>query len=101
VPHSTFSKKFLYIPRLKAGGVSIQEILIFSSVVTAGISLLLFIISAVSYTRLKEIKLLFISIAFFIFFLKGIIALLLEIATSLILFDFLIILLLYLSIVKK
>ena len=78
-----------------------EELLLFSSVVIAGLSFLLFFISLISYHRIRETKLLFISIAFFLFFVKSIIGILLNIENYLILIDLIIIIMLYVAAAKK
>ena len=84
-------------------GVKIEEILLFSSVVMAGLSLLLLVVSLFSFSRLKTTKFLFVTVAFFLFFVKGIVISLqyLEQQTELVVVDLLIIFFLYLTIVKK
>ncbi|MCD6448243.1 MAG: hypothetical protein J7L58_04285 [Thermoplasmata archaeon] len=67
----------------------------------AGISFLLFFVSAVSFKRLREIKLLFISLALLLFFLKSIIAIVWNLANPLIFIDLIIILMLYLAAARK
>jgi hypothetical protein len=83
------------------GGVKIEELLLFSSIVIAGLSFLLFFISAVSFKRIREIKLLFISIALLLFFLKSIIAIVENLANPLIFIDLIIIVMLYLAAARK
>jgi len=84
-------------------GVTIEEILLFSSVVMAGLSLLLFLVSLLSFYRVRDSKLFFVTLAFFLFFLKGAIISLrfLEQNLYLVVVDLIIILFLYLTIVKK
>lgn len=84
-------------------GVTIEEILLFSSVVMAGLSLLLFLVSLLSFYRVRDSKLFFVTLAFFLFFLKGVIISLrfLEQNLYLVVVDLIIILFLYLTIVKK
>ena len=84
-------------------GVKIEEILLFSSVVMAGLSLLLLVVSLFSFSRLKTSKFLFVTIAFFLFLVKGIAIAIqhLEQQTELVIIDLFIIFFLYLTIVKK
>jgi len=72
----------------------------FSVVVIAGLSLLLFMISMLSYSRLREIKLLFISLSFLVFFIKAILFLYIN-NRNLIIMDLLIIAFLYIAAAKK
>ena len=80
---------------------NIQEILLFLSVVVAGISLILFIISFISFKRINETKLLFISLAFLFFFIKTIVFLFIKNNVNIMLFDLIIIALLYMAAAKK
>ena len=80
---------------------NIQEILLFLSVVVAGISLILFIISFISFKRINETKLLFISLAFLFFFIKAIVFLFIKNNVDIMLFDLIIIALLYMAAAKK
>ncbi len=80
---------------------NIQEILLFLSVVVAGISLILFIISFISFKRINETKLLFISLAFLFFFIKAIVFLFIKKNVDIMLFDLIIIALLYMAAAKK
>lgn len=74
----------------------------FASIVVAGISLLLFIISMISFNRVREIKILFISLSFLIFFIKSIVIIAYYKQFGyLILFDLLIIFFLYVAAAKK
>ncbi len=74
----------------------------FSAIVVAGISLLLFLVSLLSFKRIKETKMLFIGIAFLLFFIKAL-AIIFEkfYVGHLILLDLLIIISLYIASVKK
>jgi len=82
--------------------VKIKEILLFSATVTAGLSFLLFFISMVSFKRMREIKLFFISIALLLFFIKGIISLIYqEFLNFLVFIDLIIVLMLYLAATGK
>jgi len=68
-----------------------------------GLSFLLMLVSVVSYLRIKDIKMLFLVAAFSLFFVKGIF-LLAEVAHQsliLIVFDLLIIVSLYLTVVRR
>jgi len=69
----------------------------------AGLSLLLFIISLISYLRIKDSKFLFVTIAFLLFFLKGLLISLkyFEQQLQLVIIDLLVIIFLYLTIVKR
>ncbi|MCD6171780.1 MAG: hypothetical protein J7J36_05150 [Thermoplasmata archaeon] len=80
---------------------NIQEILLFLSVVVAGISLILFVISLISFKRINEVKLLFISLAFLFFFIKTIVFLFIKSGIDMMLFDLIIIALLYVAAAKK
>ncbi len=84
---------------------------VFLRVALMGFSLLLFITSVVSYVRVKNNRLLFISLAFAVFFVKGLV---LSVAIfnesvdkvftaseELIALDFVILALIYLGIVKR
>ena len=80
---------------------NIQAILLFLSVVVAGISLILFVISLISFKRINEVKLLFISLAFLFFFIKTIVFLFIKSDIDMMLFDLIIIALLYVAAAKK
>ena len=80
--------------------IEFNELLIFSVVVIAGLSLLLFLISIISYSRLREIKLLFISLSFLIFGIKDILFVYIR-DERIILMDLIIIVFLYLAAIKK
>lgn len=67
----------------------------------AGISFILFFISIVSFRRIKEVKLFFISLALLLFFIKSILAVVYDLANYLIIFDVIIILMLYMAAAKK
>jgi len=68
-----------------------------------GLSFLLLVVSAVSYARIKDMKMLFLVAAFSLFLLKGIfiIADISSESLSLIVIDLLIIVSLYLTVVKR
>ncbi len=76
-----------------------------------GFSLLLFVISAISYKRIRSQRLLFVSMAFCIFFVKGLVltigifsegvADMFNASIEVIILDFAILILLYLGIAKK
>lgn len=68
-----------------------------------GLSFLLMLVSAVSYSRIRDIKMLFLVAAFSLFFVKGIFLLADAAHQSLILimFDLLIIVFLYLTVVRR
>lgn len=82
---------------------------IFFKVGLMGFSLLLFVISAVSYKRIRSQRLLFVTLAFCLFFIKGLIltagifmdGIGFEMSTEAIMLDFAIMILLYLGIAKK
>ena len=67
----------------------------------AGISLILFFISIVSFIRMREVKLFFISVALFLFFIKSILAIVYSLANYLIILDLIIIMMLYMAAAKK
>ena len=69
----------------------------------AGLSLLLFTVSLISYTRMRDSKFLFVTLAFLLFFMKGIAISLnyLQQQFQLVIMDLLIIFFLYLTIVKR
>jgi len=81
-------------------GDKINELVMFSAVVISGLSLLLFIISMLSYSRLREIKLLFISLSFLVFSIKAILFIFIN-NRNLIVMDLLIIAFLYIAAAKK
>ncbi len=96
------NKIFIFAADKRKGGVKIKEILLFSAIVTAGLSFLLFFISMVSFKRMREIKLFFISIALLLFFIKGIISLIYqEFLNFLVFIDLIIVLMLYLAATGK
>lgn len=80
-----------------------DEVTLFLSVVIAGFSLLLSIVSFVAFNRLRVFKLLFIGLAFFAFFVKGLLVIGSIIDQSLtgLVIDFAVILLLYFATIKK
>jgi len=80
-----------------------DEIVLFSNIIVVGLSILLFIISMFSFYRVKNFKLLFISIAFLVFIIKGLLVLIEYISQDLLIsiIDLVIILLLYFSVAKK
>jgi len=80
--------------------IKFNELLIFSVVVIAGLSLLLFFISTISYIRIREMKLLFISLSFLVFSIKAIVFLYMR-DERIILMDLIIIALLYAAAAKK
>jgi len=79
---------------------NIHEIVLFSIVVTAGLSALLFGISMLSYYKVREIKFLFIGSAFLFFLIKSVIFYFIQ-NYNVFLFDVVIIVLLYLASVRK
>lgn len=80
-----------------------DEITLFLSILIAGLSTLLFIVSAASYYRLRVTKLLIINLAFLAFIIKGIL-LSLEIINQArigLILDLAVIILLYFAVAKK
>jgi uncharacterized membrane protein YhaH (DUF805 family) len=82
----------------------------FLTIVLAGLSFLLFVVSLLSYRRIKSVKILFIAIAFLLFFLKALVLLISVLTNSwddfgmrweLLLLDVIVIVMLYLSIARK
>jgi len=80
-----------------------DEIALLLSILIAGFSILLFIISIVAYYRLQATKLLIVSFAFLAFVIKGslILAEILSQETLALVIDLVILLILYFAIVKK
>ena len=80
-----------------------DDILLFLSILMAGLSALLLIVSFASYSRLRNIKLLIVGFAFTVFFIKATLLIFEKIAQGdlVIIIDFIIIVLLYFSVVKK
>jgi hypothetical protein len=81
----------------------LNDITLLLSILIAGLSGLLFVVSIAAYKKIGSQKLLLISIAFFVFLIKGIL-LIFEIATQdekLIIIDFAIIAILYFATAKK
>ena len=80
-----------------------NELTLFLTIILLGLAGLLLIVSSASYYRLGNIKFIFVSIAFLLFLLKALL-LIFEIIYQDeigIFFDFLIIILLYISIIKR
>jgi hypothetical protein len=80
-----------------------DDITLLLSILIAGFSGLLFIVSIAAYNRIRSVKLLFISLAFFMFIVKGLL-LIFEIFVQdkiMIAIDFVILILLYFASVKK
>ncbi len=82
----------------------------FLSILLAGLSFVLFIVSVLSYRRVKSVKILFVSIAFLLFFVKALVLIGSLLANTweewgmrweLLLFDVIIIVMLYLSVARK
>lgn len=82
----------------------------FLTILLAGLAFLLFAVSMVSYRRVKNVKILFVSIAFLLFFIKAAVLLAGVVSNTwndygmrweLLLFDVIIIVMLYLSIARK
>ena len=93
----------MFIQHLK-GVFTIEEVLIFSlTIVMTGLSLLLFVVSLISYLRIKDSKFLFVTLAFLLFFIKGAAVSLnyVEQQFQLVIIDLFIILFLYLTVVKR
>ena len=88
-----------------------DNIEIFFKVGLMGFSFLLFAIAGISYKRIRSQRLLFVSIAFAIFFVKGLLLTMgifmtpqpdwLEISIHLIILDFAILIMLYMGIAKR
>ena len=84
---------------------------LFLSVALTGFSLILFVISAITYRRVQRTKLLFVSLAFALFFVKGLLLTLglfvdsigdvFQSSVLVIMLDFGIMVFLYFSVVKK
>ncbi len=83
---------------------------IFLTILLAGLSLLLLVVSVLAYRRVKSVKILFVSIAFLLFFLKALVLIGSILSDTwedwgmrweLLLFDVIIIVMLYLSIARK
>jgi hypothetical protein len=84
---------------------------IFLRIAVMGFSLLLFVVLSIAYIKVRNIKLLFATIAFFLFFIKGILLTLglfnvyfyktFPTTSVLLLVDFLILVALYFGIAKK
>jgi hypothetical protein len=82
----------------------------FLAILLAGLSLLLLIVSLLSYRRIRNVKLLFVSIAFALFFIKALVLIMSVISNTwdefgmrweLLLLDVIVIVMLYLSIARK
>ncbi len=82
----------------------------FLTILLAGLSFLLFVVSILSYRRVKSVKILFVSIAFLLFFIKALVLLVSVISNTweefgmrweLLLLDVIVIVMLYLSIARK
>lgn len=82
----------------------------FLTILLAGLSFLLFVVSILSYRRVKSVKILFVSIAFLLFFMKALVLLVSVISNTwddfgmrweLLLLDVIVIVMLYLSIARK
>jgi hypothetical protein len=84
-------------------GVAIEEIVLFSSIIMAGLSGLLMAVSAVSFARVRNVKLVLLTAAFALFVVKGILLLLevVEQSTGLIALDLCVIVFLYLATAKR
>jgi len=80
-----------------------DEITLFLSIVIAGLSTLLFIVSAASYYKIRSTKLLIINLAFLAFIIKGILLIIGYISQHRIglFLDLAILILLYFAIIKK
>jgi hypothetical protein len=82
----------------------------FLTILLAGLSFLLFVVSILSYRRVQNVKILFVSIAFLLFFIKALVLLVSVISNTwdefgmrweLLLLDVIVIVMLYLSIARK
>ena len=82
----------------------------FLTILLAGLSFLLFVVSILSYRRVKSVKILFVSIAFLLFFIKALVLMVSIISNTwddfgmrweLLLLDVIVIVMLYLSIARK
>jgi hypothetical protein len=82
----------------------------FLTILLAGLSFLLFVVSILSYRRVQNVKILFVSIAFLLFFIKALVLLVSVISSTwdefgmrweLLLLDVIVIVMLYLSIARK
>ena len=84
-------------------GVAIEEIVLFSSIIMAGLSGVLMAVSVVSFTRVRDIKLGLLTAAFAIFVVKGVLLLLevVEQSIGLITLDLCVIVFLYLATAKR
>ena len=80
-----------------------KDIELLLAILIAGFSLLVFFVSVAASIRIKVSKFLFVSIAFFLFFIKGFLLIFEIITQSQIAFviDLLIIVFLYIAVVKK
>ena len=80
-----------------------DEVSIFLSILIVGFSILLFIVSIAAFSRLKQTKLILISLAFLAFAVKGTLVLVeyIELARIVLIIDFLILLALYFATVKR
>ncbi|MFH1101485.1 MAG: hypothetical protein V1726_05585 [Methanobacteriota archaeon] len=80
-----------------------DNIVLFLSIVMAGLSGLLFVVSFISWYRVKAMKFVFVSLAFFAFFIKAILLFLGVVVQDekSVVIDSIIILLLYFSVIKK
>jgi len=80
-----------------------DEVTLFLSIVIAGLSTLLFIVSAAAFYKLKVFKLLIINLAFFVFLIKGLLLIFEFISQDQfgLFLDIAIIVLLYFAVVKR
>lgn len=80
-----------------------EDIELLLAILIAGFSILVFLVSIAAFIKLKVSKFILVSIAFLLFFIKGILLILDVISQSQIAFviDFLIIVFLYIAVVKK
>jgi hypothetical protein len=80
-----------------------EEIVIFSSILMAGLAALLLIVSVVSYLRMRTINMALLVVVFGIFILKGVllIADIAEQSTGLVILDLFIIIFLYLTVARR
>ena len=80
-----------------------QDIILLLSILIAGLSVMLFLLSIISYSRVKSVKLLIVGFGFLGFTIKGFLLIIGYINQDIIglIIDFIIILLLYFAVVKK
>jgi ABC-type cobalamin transport system permease subunit len=105
-------RNLLYCARYFSAGGFMDNVTLFFTVALMGFSLILFVISAITYKRVGTTRLLLVSAAFGIFFLKGLLLTLglffpdpigevFKASVALTILDFGIMAFLYLSVAKK